>query len=65
MSAAPTVPPIDFRILGPLSVTVDGQPSFDDPPPLFMDGIEMSVRSGDITCTAADDLGAGDSNSDL
>ena len=48
-----------------LSVTIDGQPKFDNPDALDMGDIEMQVRSGDITCVASEDLGGVQVNSDL
>lgn len=40
-----------------LSVTIDGSPLFFDPPPLDLEGAEMSVGTENITCVASDDLG--------
>lgn len=48
-----------------LSVTIDGQPKFENPDALDMGDIEMQVRSGDITCVASEDLGGVQVNSDL
>ncbi|MEM9654614.1 MAG: hypothetical protein AAGA65_21165 [Actinomycetota bacterium] len=48
-----------------LSVTVDGQPKFEDPDPIDMGDIEMEVRSGEITCVASEDLGGVQTNSNL
>lgn len=40
-----------------LSVTIDGNPIYFDPPPLELEGAEMTVGSESITCVASDDLG--------
>ena len=42
---------------GKLSVRIDGEPTFDDPEPIYMgEGVEMSVGTGDVTCVADRDL---------
>ncbi len=36
-----------------LSVRIDGEPTFNDPEPIYMgDGVEMNVGDGSVTCTA-------------
>ncbi|MEM7338399.1 MAG: hypothetical protein AAF467_07125 [Actinomycetota bacterium] len=49
-----------------LTVRIDGEPLFDDPDEIeFGEGVEMSVRSGDISCEASEDLGGISTPSDL
>ena len=40
-----------------LSVRIEGEPVFDDPPPVDMgDGVEMSVGDGQVTCVPSEGL---------
>ncbi len=40
-----------------LSVTIDGSPDYFDPPPLDLEGAEMTVGTNNVECIASDDLG--------
>ncbi|MGB5757836.1 MAG: hypothetical protein WBM50_13045 [Acidimicrobiales bacterium] len=48
-----------------LSVTIEGQPAFQDPEPLDMGDLEMEVGTGAVTCVASEDLGGGSDESQL
>ncbi len=41
-----------------LTVRIDGEPTFDDPAPLYMgEGVQMSVGGGSVSCIASDTVG--------
>ncbi len=41
-----------------LTVRIDGEPTFDDPAPLYMgEGVQMSVGDGSVDCIATDTVG--------
>lgn len=40
-----------------LTVRIEGQPTFNDPPDVELSGVEMSVGDGEVACVASDDLG--------
>ncbi len=40
-----------------LTVRIEGEPDFDDPAPVELEGVRMQVGSGAVTCVASDDLG--------
>lgn len=42
-----------------LTVQIDGQPTFTDPPPLDLGDVDMTVDEGAITCLVSDDLTGG------
>ncbi|MEM8924757.1 MAG: hypothetical protein AAGD35_14735 [Actinomycetota bacterium] len=49
-----------------LSVRIEGQPTFTDPPDIALeDGVKLSVGDGAVTCVASDDVGGVSTPSDV
>lgn len=48
-----------------LTVTIEGEPNFDDPTPLDTGDLDMQVGNGAISCEPSDELGGSEARSEL